>query len=162
MGVCICAHGPGQVRLGPPAVGEGSLRSACSRNSCSRNGRQDGRRMILSFARQTKIWFPKRPFRKSRKILALPREEFSRAIRWMTGQAFLRLWTTTPTTGGAAGDARHLHIRGRAINPLLTYLHLLLAFILSLAARLISILHAHSIKSRDCITSYTTRRATAR
>ena len=42
------------------------------------------------FARQTKIWFPEPSFRKSRKILALPREEF-RVVRWLTGHAFLRL-----------------------------------------------------------------------
>ena len=47
--------------------------------------------MDPEFARQTRIWFPEPSFRKSRKILALPREEFSRVIRWLTGHAFLRL-----------------------------------------------------------------------
>ena len=43
------------------------------------------------FARLTRIWFPKPSFQKSRKILALPREEFSCVIRWLTGHMFLRL-----------------------------------------------------------------------
>ena len=43
------------------------------------------------FARQTKIWFPEPSFRKTRKILALPRPQFSRVIRWITGHAFLGL-----------------------------------------------------------------------
>ena len=42
-------------------------------------------------ARQTRIWFPEPSFRKSRRILALPRDTFSRVVRWLTGHAFLRL-----------------------------------------------------------------------
>ena len=47
--------------------------------------------MDPEFARQTRIWFPEPSFRKSRKKLALPGEEFSRMIQWLTGHAFLRL-----------------------------------------------------------------------
>ena len=47
--------------------------------------------MDPEFARQTRIWFPEPSFRNSRKILALPSEEFSLVIRWLTGHAFLRL-----------------------------------------------------------------------
>ena len=44
-----------------------------------------------SFARQTKIWYKKPLFRKARRLLSLPRDEFSRAVRWLTGHAFLGL-----------------------------------------------------------------------
>ena len=43
------------------------------------------------FTRQTKIWFPEPYFWKSRKILALSHEEFSRVVRWLTGHSLLRL-----------------------------------------------------------------------
>ena len=43
------------------------------------------------FARQTRIWFPEPCFRKSRRILALPRDMFSSIVRWLIGHAFLRL-----------------------------------------------------------------------
>ena len=42
-----------------------------------------------AFARQAHIWFTKPSFRKSRAILGMGREDFSRAIRWLTGFAFL-------------------------------------------------------------------------
>ena len=45
----------------------------------------------ISFARQTKVWFPEPSFRKSRKILSLDRPEFSAVVRWLTGHAFLGL-----------------------------------------------------------------------
>ena len=43
-----------------------------------------------TFARQTHLWFQEPSFRKSRALLGLGREEFSRAIRWLTGFAFLQ------------------------------------------------------------------------
>ena len=45
----------------------------------------------ISFARQTKIWFLKPSFRKTRKILSLERPDFSMMVRWLTGHAFLGL-----------------------------------------------------------------------
>ena len=43
-----------------------------------------------AFARQSRIWFGAPSFRKSRALLGENREEFSRAVRWLTGFAFLR------------------------------------------------------------------------
>ena len=43
-----------------------------------------------AFARQTRLWFPEPSFRKSRAIISLDREAFSRLIRWLSGFAFLR------------------------------------------------------------------------
>ena len=46
----------------------------------------------ISFARQTKIWFPEPSFRKTRRLLlSLPRPAFSQAVRWLSGHAFLGL-----------------------------------------------------------------------
>ena len=48
-------------------------------------------KLTPQFARQTKIWFPEPSFRKTRQLLALSRSDFSDAMRWITGHAFLRL-----------------------------------------------------------------------
>ena len=47
--------------------------------------------MDPSFARQTRVWFKEPSFRKTRRLLSLPRSTFSRAVRWLTGHAFLGL-----------------------------------------------------------------------
>ena len=47
--------------------------------------------MEPSFARQTRIWFSEPSFRKTRRLLSLSRSTFSRAVRWITGHAFLGL-----------------------------------------------------------------------
>lgn len=47
--------------------------------------------MDPSFARQTRIWFPRPSPRRSRKLLAQPRAEFSRAVRGLSGHAYLGL-----------------------------------------------------------------------
>ena len=45
----------------------------------------------LAFTRQTKVWFQEPSFWKTRRLLSLDREEFSRAVRWLTGHTFLGL-----------------------------------------------------------------------